>query len=169
MSSEGAKRLWTCTTAADSGSSPVIVGDHVYVQGDRRLACVSLEDGKSAWMTTLDMNRPRYTSLVAADGKVIYGFEGLLCFAASSDEYKQLMNGKIDKEGLLAEESAFRKMLNMDELEKTAEGQKEAERVWRNRIGSGGSLPCATPAIADGHVYVRLKNGIACYDLRNLE
>ena len=166
LSQEGAEHLWTCQRTADSGSSPVVLNDYVYVQGERRLACVSLEDGKSTWMTQLDMNRPRYTSLVAADSKVIYGFEGMLCFAADSSEYRQLINAKIDKEGLLADESTFRKMLNIDELEKTADGQVEAERLWRDKIGNSGPLACATPAIANGKIFIRLKNSVACYDLR---
>ncbi len=166
LSDEAAEHKWTCTRTADSGSSPVVVGDHVYVQGDRRVACISLADGSEQWLAQLDLNRPRYTSLVAADEKVIYGFEGLLCFAADASEYKLLMNAKIDKDGLLAEEASFRKMLNIDELEKTAEGQKDAERIWRQNIGNGGPLPCATPAMADGRIYFRLKDGIACYDLR---
>lgn len=166
LTEKGANHVWTCQKTADSGSSPVVIGDFAYVQGERRLACVSLVDGEVTWMTQLDMNRPRYTSLVAADDKVIYGFEGLLCFAANGGGYKQLMNAKIDQDGLLAEEAAFRKMLNIDELEKTAEGQKEAEQIWRKKIGNGGPLPCATPAIADGRIYFRLKDGLVCYDLR---
>ncbi len=167
LSDTGAENVWSCQSIADSGSSPVVLGDYVYAQGERRLACVRLADGETAWMTQLDMNQPRYTSLIAADGKVIYGFEGLLCFAADGSDYKQLINGKIDKDGLLAEESAFRKMLKMDELEKTAEGQKEAEELWRNQIGNNGPLTCATPAIVDGRIYFRLKDGLACYDLRS--
>ena len=166
LSEKSAEHLWTCQRTADPGSSPVVVNGHVYVQGERRLACVSLVDGRSTWMTDLDLNRPRYTSLVAADNKVVYAHEGILCFAANADDFTQLINAKIDSEGLMAEEAAFRKMLNMDELEKTAEGQKEAERLWRKTFNSAGPLACATPAIVDGRVFIRLQNGIACYDLR---
>jgi outer membrane protein assembly factor BamB len=166
ISADGAEELWVCQKAADSGSSPVVVGDHVYVQGERRLVCVRLADGDEAWMTELDIGNPRYTSLVAADDKLIYAFEGVLCFAADSEDYRQLMNAKIDATGLMAEESAFRAKLKMDELQKTAEGQKEAERIWREAFNNAGPLPCASPAIADGRIYMRLKNGLACYDLR---
>ena len=166
LSREGAEHVWTYQRAADPGSSPVVVDGHVYVQGDKRLACVELETGKAAWSTTLSLNRPRYTSLVAADGKVVYAFDGVICFAADGQEYRQLFGGKIDKAGLLAEEAAFRRLLDMDKLETTAEGQRQAERIWREQIGSGGPLPCSTPAIADGKLYIRLKNGLACYDLR---
>ena len=168
LSPTGAEHLWTYQRVADPGSCPVVVGGHVYVQGERRLACVDAETGVDKWMTDLDISRPRYTSLVAADGKVLYAFDGVLCFAADPDEFKQLMNAKIDKAGLLAEETSFRKQLNLDELEKTAEGQKQAERLWREKFNSAGTLACSSPAIADGRMYLRLKNGIACYDLRAL-
>ena len=36
------------------------------------------------------------------DGKVIYAFDGVLCFAANPEDYQPLIEGKIDSEGLLA-------------------------------------------------------------------
>ena len=156
--------LWRFNGAADSGSSPVALNDLVFVQGDRRLACVALDTGKTKWQTMLDLNRPRYTSLIAADNKVFYAFDGLLAFAAK-DKYQPLMQAKINREGVLADEAAFRKLLGINELEKTAEGQKEAELVMRKEFGNG-PLVCTTPAISDGFMYIRLKRGIACYDLR---
>jgi outer membrane protein assembly factor BamB len=166
ISPTSAEELWVCQRAADSGSCPVVVGDYVYVQGERRLVCVNMADGDEEWMTELDIGNPRYTSLVAADDKVIYAFDGMLCFAADAEDYHPLMNAKIDAAGLLAEETAFRRKLKMDELEKTAEGQKEAERVWRDAFNNAGPLACSSPVIAGGRIYVRLKNGLACYDLR---
>jgi outer membrane protein assembly factor BamB len=156
--------LWTYQGAADPGSSPVVLDGHAYVQGENRMACVDLETGKAAWMTNLDIAQPRYTSLIAADGKIIYAFDGLLCFTAKPDEFQPLMNAKIDDTGLLADETAFRKMLNIDKLETTSEGQKEADQLWRKKFGNG-PLPCSSPAIVDGKIYLRLKNGVACYDL----
>ncbi len=74
------------------------------------------------------------------------------------------MQARINNQGLLAEETTFRKQYQIDELEKTTEGQKEAEKIWRKEFANG-PLPCATPAVADGCLYIRLKNGLACYDL----
>ena len=156
--------LWRFNGAADSGSSPVAVNDLVFVQGDRRLACVDLETGKPKWQTMLDLNRPRYTSLISADEKVFYAFDGLLAFEAGP-KYKPLMQAKINREGVLADEETFRGLLGIDELEKTAEGQLEAEMILRREF-SNGPLVCTTPAIANGFMFVRLKRGIACYDLR---
>lgn len=157
--------LWRFNGAADSGSTPVATNKLVFVQGDRRLACVELATGKTKWQTMLDLNRPRYTSLIAADNKVFYAFDGILAFEAR-DRYKTLMQAKINRDGVLADESTFREMLGIDELEKTAEGQIEAEVIMRREF-SNGPLVCTTPAIADGFMFIRLKRGIACYDLRD--
>ena len=95
---------------------------------------------------------------------MFYAFDGLLAFEAGP-KYKPFMQAKINREGLLADEKAFRRLLGIDELEKTAEGQIEAEVVLRREF-SNDPLVCTTPAIADGFMFVRLKKGIACYDLR---
>jgi len=160
------EEVWVFQGAADSGSSPVVVGDHVFVQGERRVACVDLETGEEGWRTTLDLDRPRYTSPVAADGKVIYAFEGVVCFSANPERFTRLMKAKINKDGLLAEEAMFRKMLNLDALETTADGQAEAEKLWQKTFSGAGPLRCSTPAIANGRIYFRLKDRLACYDLR---
>ncbi|MBA60939.1 MAG: hypothetical protein CMJ76_01105 [Planctomycetaceae bacterium] len=157
--------LWRFNGAADSGSTPVAVDDLVFVQGDRRLACVELATGKQKWQTMLDLNRPRYTSLIAADQKVFYAFDGILAFEAAV-KYKPLMQAKINRDGILANESDFRELLGIDDLEKTAEGQIEAAVILRKEFNNG-PLVCTTPAISDGFMFVRLKRGIACYDLRD--
>ena len=157
---------WVFQGAADSGSSPVVAGDHVFVQGERRLACVELKTGDEVWRTTLDLERPRYASPIAADGKVFYAFGNVICFSANSDKFQSLMNAKINGEGLMAQEATFRKMLGMDELETTADGQVEAEKLWRKTFNDAGPLTCSTPAIADGRIFFRFKNRLACYDLR---
>ena len=167
MSTEKADLLWTNTDVADEGSSPVVVDGHAYVHGDRRLVCISLEDGKTKWRRELDIERPRYTSLIAADNKVIFAAGGLLCFAAQPDRYHLLVNGRINTTGRVASEDYFRDVLKIDELERTAEGQKEAESLWRKEIEGSGPAQCVSPAMADGKIYLRLKNNrLACYDLR---
>jgi len=169
LSTSGAEHLWTFSGTADPGSSPVVVGDNVFVQGDRRLACVDLATGESRWSATLDMAGPRYSSLAAADGKVFYAFDSVLCFRATAEGFRPLMTARIDDQGVLADESAFRAMLDLDALEKTAEGQKESQRIWRKKFGDSGPLPCASPAIADGKLFLRTKQGLACFDLTALQ
>jgi outer membrane protein assembly factor BamB len=157
--------LWTFQGLSDPGSSPVVVDQHVYVQGERKLSCVDLRTGEATWTITLDLERPRYTSPIAADGKVIYAFGGVLGFVANPGEHQVWLDARIDKQGLLGEQAMFRRELEMDELEKTTEGRRDARRLWRERIGNGGPLACASPAIANGRLYIRLENGLACYDL----
>jgi outer membrane protein assembly factor BamB len=165
LSPSKATHEWTFNGTADPGSSPVVVGGNVFVQGDRRLACVDLVTGETRWNATLDMARPRYTSLVAADGKVFYTFDSVLCFRATSEGFRPLMTALIDETGLLADESAFRQMLDLETLEETAEGQKESQRIWRKKFNNTGPLACASPAIVDGKLFLRTKKGLACFDL----
>ena len=166
LAEDGAEHRWTYQGTGDPGGSPVLVDGHVYVQGEKRLACVDIASGKARWLTTLDVERPRYSSLIAADGKIFYSFDSVLCFAADPEEFTQLVNAKIDADGLLADEQVFRKVLNIDELEKTSEGQKAAEKLWRQKFGHSGPLSCCTPAIVDGRMFLRLQDRVACYDLR---
>ena len=164
ISPEKAEHQWTYTGVADKGSSPVVVGQHVYAQGEQRLACVSLESGQAAWSILLDIGRPQYTSLASADGKVFYTCEGILSFAASSEDFRPLMEGKINAAGLLATKDHFRRLLDLDKVEREADGQQKALKLYQQQVGSHGPLECASPALSGGKLIVRLKNGLACYD-----
>lgn len=164
ISTEGADEQWVFNGCQDKGSSPVVVGNYVYVQGEKRLACVNLETGDSEWMTTLDLGQPQYTSLVAADSKVYYAVEGVLCVEATPDEFRPVFNAKVDENGLLHTEEALRELHGINALARESQGK--AEKLYQSRIGRQGPLTCSTPAIADGRMYIRLKNALACYDLR---
>ena len=72
---------------------------------------------------------------------------------------------KVDQNGLMAPEETFRRMLQLDELEKSPDGQQKALKLYQQKVGNHGPLDCSTPAIADGRLYVRLESGLACYDL----
>jgi outer membrane protein assembly factor BamB len=165
MSETGAKELWVYNGLGDKGSSPLVIGDYVYAQGEKRLACVELATGKAAWMAQLDLTNPQYTSLVAADGKVIYAYDGLLCFAADPSEFKSLITAKFDKSGRMASEAYFREQLKIAAVEKEAGGTEKAARLMQDNVNSQGPLACSSPAIVDGRLYVRLKAGLACFDL----
>ena len=157
----GAKELWSYHGAADSGSSPVVMGGHVYVQGGIRLACVDLKTGDEKWQTTLKMSNPRYTSLVGADGKVFYAWQGLLGFAADPSGFKPLFQGQMANDGLLATEDTHRRLLKLDGLD-----NKKAESIYKKNVGGGAPETCTSPALADGKIYFRTRNGVVCYDLR---
>jgi len=165
LSETGAEHLWTYNGLGDKGSSPVVVGDYVYAQGEKRLACVELATGKAAWMVTLDLANPQYTSLVAADGKVLYAYDGLLCFAASPADFQPLMTAKFDKAGLMATEAFFRERLKIAEVERETGGVEKAAKLLQQEVNSQGPLACSSPAIAGGKLYLRLRSSIACYDL----
>lgn len=165
LKAEGPELRWMFRSLSDPGSSPVVAADRCFVQGGRRLAAVDLSTGRSVWTTNLSIARPRYTSLIAIGEQVYYGYDGLLCFSSTASEFQPLYDAKIDATGLLAETRQFRAWLDMDNLERTAEGQREAEQIWRDKFDRAGPLPCSTPAASSGKLYVRLKNGIACYNL----
>lgn len=165
ISPTGAEELWTFQGVADPGASPVVVDGYVYAQGDKRLVCVDLETGRRAWQTTLDVANPQYTSLVAADGKIFFVHDGLLGVEANGQEYRPLIEAKIGSSGLLHTVAHFRQLLKMDQLEATADGQQQAENLWRREVSRFGPLECASPAIADGCLYFRVRGGLVSYDL----
>ncbi len=165
ISSDKAEQLWVYNGLGDKGSSPVVVGDYVYAQGEKRLACVELASGTAAWTAQLDLTNPQYTSLVAVDGKVLYAYDGLLCFAANPQEYQPLVQAKFDRAGLIASEAFFRQKLGLDKLEKEAGGLEKSVKLFKQEVGDQGPLPCTSPAIVDGRLYLRLRNSLACYDL----
>jgi outer membrane protein assembly factor BamB len=163
ISDAGAKELWVYNGCGDQGSSPVVVAGHVYVQGERRLACVDLNTGEEKWQTQLNLKDPRYASLLAADGKIFYAQEGLLVFAADPSAFKPLFDARFDKTGLMASEAYFRKVLNLDELEKT--DARKADQLYSGNVEKFGPLKCHTPAFSDGKLFLRTNDSILCYDL----
>lgn len=166
LSREGAEPLWTYQGLADKGSNPVVVGGYVYAQGERRVACVDLQTGEAAWTAELDLDNPQYTSLLAANGKIFYAYRDLICFKAEPAEWRVLYQGRIDRSGRLATADAFRRLLNVDKPNQTTQEQEKAERTLRDQTVGQGPLECASPAICNGRIYLRLGRGVACFDLR---
>ena len=158
--------IWQFQGAADSGSTPVVRGDSVFVQGDKRLAKVDLESGDTRWQTTLRISNPRYTSLVAAGDQVFYAWEGLLAFDAESKRFAKIYDAEVDKKARLISGDDLRSELKLDELSGDAEGMAKSEKIWKNEAINGGPLACSSPAIADGRIVMRLRKRLACYDLR---
>lgn len=163
LTPEAAAESWVYRGIADPGGSPVVVDEHVHVQGGDRIACVSLKSGEAEWTASLDLHNPQYTSLVAADGKVFYCYESLICWEASPAEFRLLYDARFAKSRAVATIDHFKKQLSAagtasttaDELE-----QRLAEHLGNPPLG------CASPAIADGRIYLRLQDCVACYDLR---
>ncbi len=165
MTPAAANERWAYQRIADKGSSPVVVGDYVYAQGEKRMCCVNLETGDEAWNTLVDLATPQYTSLVAGDNKVIYAHDGVMMFAADPKEFRPLFAAKLDKTGLMASEEEFRRRLKLSELERTDGGLEKSMRLFQKEITNQGPLPCSSPALVDGRLYLRLRQGIACYNL----
>jgi len=161
LSESGAEELWRYRGLQDKGSSPVVVDGHVYVQGESRIACINLETGEAEWSDYLDLRNPQYSSPIAADGKVFYAYEALVCFRAEPDGFNTLFDAHFDNNGLMASERTFRRLLDLDQG-----AREENERVLLRHLGPNAPLPCASPAFANGRIYIRLKNALACYDLR---
>lgn len=150
---------------ADPGSSPAIFGDAVFVQGERNLACVDLKTGRAHWQTTMPLSNPRYASPIIAGGQLIYAWEGLAVAHAAPEEFRWAYQAVVDREGRMADVDDMRRLLEIDTLGGDAEEQTEAERRWQQQVIAPGPLACSTPAIADGHLVLRLRDRIACYDL----
>jgi outer membrane protein assembly factor BamB len=158
--------IWQFQGAADSGSTPVVRGDAVFVQGEKRVAKVRLSDGRRLWQTTLQASNPRYTSLIAAGDQVFFGWEGLLSIKADGDDFQQLYDAKVDSDGILIATDDLRAKLKLSELEAEEDGLSKSEKLWQQRAIRSGPLACATPAVSDGHMVIRLRDAVVCFDLR---
>lgn len=165
LSEEGAEMLWVNNTLSDKGSSPVVVAGSVFAQGERRLACIDLQSGKTKWRTMLDLDQPQYTSLVAADDKVFYAHDGVLCFEANAQSYRSLFEAKIDESGLLASEELLKQKLGILELENSEDGRRKAADLYQRKVSRQGPLACSSPAVAGGKLILRRPSGLVCYDL----
>jgi hypothetical protein len=88
-----------------------------------------------------------------------------MMFAADPKEFRPLFAAKLDKTGLMASEDEFRRRLKLGELERTDGGLEKSMKLFQKEITSQGPLPCSSPALVDGRLYLRLRQGIACYNL----
>ena len=159
-------RQWQFQRAADSGSTPVVRGDAVFVQGEKRLAKVRLLDGDTEWQTTLKISNPRYTSLIAAGNQVFFGWEGLLAFQAEGDRFEKIYEAKIDSDRRLIGTEDLREKLQGNQAASDSDGAGKAEERWQKNAVATGPLACSTPAISGGLMVLRLRNAVVCYDLR---
>ena len=160
------EQAWRFQRAADSGSTPVVIGDHVFVQGEKRVAKVNLADGSSVWQTTLSISTPKYTSMIAAGDQLFYSWEGLLAFQADGDDFKMVYDAEIDSKGRLIRGDDLRRLLKLDEVKAGDGGLAESEKIWQKEAIKSGPLGCSTPAFSDGRMVLRLRDAVICFDLR---
>jgi outer membrane protein assembly factor BamB len=165
LTPDSATEAWVYHGIYDNGGSPVVIGQHVYVQGGDRIACVSIETGEEEWTASLDLHNPQYTSLVAADHKVFYAYESLICWEAEPTEFRLLYDGRFAKSREVATMDRFRDKLGADGDALESRAADEVEQLLAEHLGNP-PLGCASPAISDGRIYLRLQDCVACYDLR---
>ena len=164
LSREEPNPLWEYQKLSDPGASPVVGGGLVLAAGDRRLDCVSLEDGSPRWTTRLDLANPRYTSPVAVlgeggGGAGLYTFGRVLAFDWTGEAFRPRFDLAAGPGGLAKTEARWREELNL-----TADVPEDVGRFDRE-VTRRGLLPCASPAVVGGRVYLRLNGRLACYDL----
>lgn len=160
------QELWRFNGASDSGSTPVVLGEHVFVQGEKRLAKVRLQDGKRIWQSTMKISTPKYTSLIAMGDQVIFAWEGVLSIDAQGDRFREIYDAEIDADAALIRGEDLREKLGLAELEKSEGGLAKAESLWQKNAIRTGPLRCSTPAASDGRLVIRLNDALVCYDLR---
>lgn len=156
----GAEALWTYQRIADPGATPAVTDDWVFAVGDKRICCLDAKTGEPIFEARLDIAQPRYTSPIAVGDRVLYTHEGLFVFAASDDQ-TPLVEALIGEEGRIATEEWFRGRLAADSSD-----PKAGAAAWEAAVTRHGPLDCASPAFSGGRFYLRLKQGLACYDLR---
>ncbi len=166
LTPQGAESLWIYQRVTDKGSTPVVTENAVYVQGERKLARVNLETGQQIWMTDMAMENPQYSSPIAAGDLGFYAYDGLIAFELGTDSFTPIFEGQIDQDNLLASSSSFREKYRLDEDGLDAEERKKLLRDYQQQVGRHGPLKCSSPAFADGFLYIRLRDSLACYDLR---
>ncbi|WP_166830012.1 PQQ-binding-like beta-propeller repeat protein [Thalassoroseus pseudoceratinae] len=163
LSEDGPELEWMYRRISDQGSSPVVVGNRVYAQGGADFVCVNLEDGELIWQGPIDQDRPRFTSPIAVGDSVFYTFGGVMCVSNLADEFAPLYDARISEDGTLTPVEAIREKLGIAELEKTADGQLEALKLWKTQVTRFRPRDCVSPAFVDGRLYLRTNQGVVCY------
>lgn len=161
LSEAGIEFLWTYRRIADPGATPAVAAGRVFAVGDKRISGLDAATGEPVFESRLDVGQPRYTSPIAVGGRVLYTHEGLFMFGGEGDG-EPLIAAVVGEGGRIAPEDWFR--------EKLAPGAADPEAGVAAReefMSRYGPLDCASPAFAGGCLYLRLKQGLACYDLRD--
>ena len=124
----------------------------------------SIEHQRRVWLRLASTNSQPQPSPAQARTSATSG--AVSRSAADRAEYRPLIDVKFNKTGLMASEDAQRKLLKLDEVEKKPNGLEESTKIYKREVGDQGPLPCASPAIVDGRLIMRLRDRVACYDLR---
>jgi outer membrane protein assembly factor BamB len=157
---ETPNELWKYQRLADPGSSPSVSNNRVVVAGDKVVVCLDLETGKSLWTEQLDLAQSQYSSPLTIGQTALFADQGLWFFDLSDSSPRPAIEARFDANGLMASPDQHRGKLDLEKLEPA-----EREEIWKSKIVDRGAVECTSPAIANGHLIVRLKTGLACYRL----
>ena len=94
------------------------------------------------------MDKPRYTSVFAVGDQVFYPWGGLVAFRAAG-EFDLNYQGMLNQGGLLATREAHRKALKLGEMD-----DREALKMFQDKVTKRGTLACTNAAMADGMAVV---------------
>jgi outer membrane protein assembly factor BamB len=144
-------------------ATPVVSGDHLVVLSSAKqggLMAYKLNaavDGlEETWSHTWVSRRKSATPIIHDGYVYLMGGEKHLCIDLESGEIKWEMDRKSDISSPLLE-------TNGSYLSMIKAAPEAYEELGRAKLGG---LKCPSPAIADGKLFLRMPNGIACFDLR---
>ncbi len=159
-------------------SSPMVIGDYVYVQAGSSVVKVEKNTGQIQWRTMRDsggMNGSAFSSptwaalgnreqLVVQTRSTLAGIDpeqGRVLWSEKIPAFRgmNILTPTIIGDYVFTSSYGGRSIL----FQITAQGQRfSSKRVWNNR--SEGYM--SSPVVIDGHVYMHLRNQrFACYDL----
>jgi outer membrane protein assembly factor BamB len=166
LSWQGAELLWLNQRLNDSGSSPTVMDGWVFVRGESQLACLDLETGEPGWTLPIDATDSRYTSPLAAAGKIFFAAEGLLCLAADGRQLQSVFDGCILADQRLVSKAEARDRLGIEALEQQSDSAHRIQELWQKEVIGPGPLRCVTPALVAGKLFLRTNARVVCYDLK---
>ena len=156
------RELWSYHRVADPGSSPAVSTDFVIVAGDKTLACLDLQTGKPRWLERLDLAQSQYSSPIAIGSMGVFADQGLWLADCTANNNPLLVEARFGEGGFMATPQFHRDRLRIDALAKA--DAAAAEQLWQREITQRGAVECASPAFANGRLFIRLKSGLACYE-----
>ena len=88
---------WEAKVAGADGSSPIIVGDHVYrISNPGIIRCWKLRDGELVYEERAERITPSASPIVSADGRIYFASSGKTYVIQSGPEFKLLSINDLD-------------------------------------------------------------------------
>jgi outer membrane protein assembly factor BamB len=193
---DGPKLLWKITTIGGGYSTPTVVGERVYLMGDKKdqeyLMSLDAKTGKEVWCISVGkiganpkgLNYPGPRSTPTVDGDLIYilGSDGdLVCVESCKGDIKWKKNLKTDFAGEVGKWAyAESPLIDGDVLVCTPGGKeatlaalnkKTGETIWKAAVPEGDAAAYASVIAVDvggGRQYVQfVANGVVGVDAKS--